>query len=121
MERQVLVNTRTGEPVATDLEVARSQRERTRGLLGRTGLAEGGGMRFDGTNSIHMFFMRFPIDVVYLDRRGRVIKLVHDLAPWRMSAAWRARTTIELPAGTIRRCALEVGDFLETRAVEGAA
>lgn len=120
MMRQVLVNTRTGDAVATDLEVARSQWERMRGLLGRDGLDVGGGMRFDGTNSIHMMFMRFPIDVLYLDRNDRVVKVVHDLAPWRFSAAWRAKATIELPAGTLRAHGIEVGDVLETRAAEPA-
>ncbi len=86
-----------------------------RGLLGRAGLEAGGGMRFDGTNSIHMLFMRFPIDVLYLDRDGRVVKLVHNLAPWRFSAAWRAKVTIELPAGALRRHGIEVGDTIETR------
>lgn len=119
--RQVLVNTRTGDAIATDLEVARTQWERMRGLLGRDGLATGGGMRFDGTNSIHMFFMRFPIDVLYLDRNDRVVKIVRDLAPWRFSAAWRAKATIELPAGTLRAHGVEVGDIVESRIVEPAA
>ncbi len=111
--RQVLVNVRTGDAVSTDLEVARTQWQRMRGLLGRRGLEAGGGMRFDGTNSIHMFFMRFPIDVLYLDREGRVVKLVHNLAPWRLSAAWRAKVTIELPAGSLRSHGVQVGDLIE--------
>lgn len=118
---QVLVNARTGDTVATDLEVARSQWQRMRGLLGRDGLASGGGMRFDGTNSIHMMFMRFPIDVLYLDRNHRVVKLVHELAPWRFSAAWRAKATIELPAGTLRAHGVEVGDIIESHAAGLAA
>ncbi len=118
--RQVLVNLRTGEPIATDLEVARSPWKRMRGLLGRRALAPGGGMRFDGTNSIHMLFMRFAIDVLYLDRTGRAVKLVHSLAPWRFSAAWRAKATVELPAGTLRQYGVAVGDMIEARSAEAA-
>lgn len=119
--RHVLVDARNGARVASDLEFARSMWERSRGLLGRHGLAEGGGMRFDNTNSIHMLFMRFAIDVVYLDRNDRVLKVVHDLAPWRFSSHFRAKTTIELPAGTLRRHDVQVGDVLELRPAEVAA
>ena len=113
--RQLLVNVRTGEAIATDLEVARSLWQRTRGLLGRSGLPAGAGMRFDGTNSIHMLGMRFAIDVLYADHEGRVVKLVHHLAPWRFSAARRASMTIELPAGTLRQHDVQVGDRVEAR------
>lgn len=116
MDRERLVVVRTGEVLGDQIEVARSHWERMRGLLGRDGLAPGGGMRFDGTNSIHMAFMRFPIDVLYLDRAGRVVKLVHDLAPWRFSAARRAKVTIELPARTLRGLDIQVGDHVEARA-----
>jgi uncharacterized protein len=121
MDRETLVNSRTGAAIAT-VEVARSHIERMRGLLGRDGLAPGSGMRFDGTNSIHMAFMRFPIDVLYLDRGGRIVKLVHNLQPWRFSAAFRAKVTVELPAGLLRTLDLHVGDQIEARpAIETGA
>jgi hypothetical protein len=116
MERQTLIIARTGAPLATNLEVARSHWERMRGLLGRDSLPPGGGMRFDGTNSIHMAFMRFAIDVLYLDRFGRVVKMVHHLPPWRFSASRRAKVTIELPAGTLLALDVRVGDQIEARA-----
>ncbi len=119
--QHVLVDARNGAVIATDLELARSMWQRSRGLLGRRGLLEGGGMHFAGTNLIHMLFMRFPIDVLYLDRNGRAVKLVHDLAPWRFSAAWRAKATIELPAGTLRRLDVRVDDVIEFRTLEAAA
>ena len=117
MDRETLVNTRTGEVVGAGIEVARSHWQRMRGLLGRDGLPTGGGMRFDGTSSIHMAFMRFPIDVLYLDRRGRTVKLVHDLKPWRLSAARGAKVTIELPAGTLRALDIRAGDQIEAQPV----
>jgi uncharacterized membrane protein (UPF0127 family) len=119
--QQVLVHARTGEAVATNLEIARSLWKRTKGLLGRSGLPLGGGMRFEGTNSIHMLFMRFPIDVLYLDRQERAVKLVHRLGPWRFSVARRAHVTIELPAGTLARHGVQVGDAFELRPAEVAA
>jgi uncharacterized membrane protein (UPF0127 family) len=117
VERQSLVIARTGEAVATDLEVARSHWQRMRGLLGRDGLPPGGGIRFDGTNSIHMAFMKFPIDVLYLDRAGRVVKMVHHLRPWRFSASRRAKVTIELPAGTLQSLDIRPGDEIEARSL----
>jgi uncharacterized membrane protein (UPF0127 family) len=60
--------------------------------------------------------MRFPIDVVFLDRDGRAAKLVSDLAPWRIAAAARARTVVELLAGSLRQHAVAVGDRLYIRA-----
>ncbi len=80
-------------------------------------------MRFEPASSLHMFFMRFAIDVVYVDREERVVKLVSDLQPWRFSAARGARAAYELPAGTIARVDVEVGDqlVLEPAAPEVAA
>jgi uncharacterized protein len=64
------------------------------------------------TSSIHMFFMRFPIDAVFLDRELRVVKVVPGLRPWRIAAARRARSVLELPAGTCERRGIAVGDRL---------
>jgi len=83
-----------------------------RGLLGRRSLASGSGLRFEPASSLHMMFMLFAIDVVYVDREERVVKLVSDLKPWRFSAARGARSAYELPAGTIAALDIEVGDEL---------
>lgn len=118
MEARRLVNERTGEVLATHVEVARSHLQRMRGLLGRSGLEPGTGMLFEGTGSIHMWFMRFPIDVLYLDRNARVVKVVHTLAPWRFSAARGAKTTIELAPGSLRAFDLDPGDLVRIEPVE---
>ena len=57
-----------------------------------------------------MFFMRFALDIVYLDREFRVVKVVSNLQPWRLSAARGAKTTLELPVGTIARTETVAGD-----------
>lgn len=105
----------SGRRVATKLELADSMWKRGKGLLGRSSLEEGGGMRFEPASSLHMWFMRFAIDVIYVDRQERVVKLVRHFKPWRVSWARGARTAYELPAGTIDRCGIEVGDRLEMR------
>ncbi|HET7170138.1 MAG TPA: DUF192 domain-containing protein [Gaiellales bacterium] len=85
---------------------------RTKGLLGRSGLDPDEGLWIQPTGSIHMWFMRFPIDVVYADKEGRVLKLVHGIGPWRMSGCRGAKVALELPVGAIDRAGVEVGDHL---------
>lgn len=64
------------------------------------------------TSAIHTLFMRFAIDVAFVDREGRVMKMRSTLGPWRCLAAWRGYAAIELPAGTLRDCDVVVGDRL---------
>lgn len=85
---------------------------RSKGLLGRSELDPDEGLWIQPTGSIHMWFMRFPIDVVYADRDGRVLKLVRSIKPWRMSACRGAKVALELPVGAIDRAGVEVGDHL---------
>jgi uncharacterized membrane protein (UPF0127 family) len=85
---------------------------RTRGLLGRSHLDDDEGLWIQPTGSIHMWFMRFAIDVVYADGEGRVLKLVRGIKPWRMSACRGAKVALELPVGAIDRSGVEVGDHL---------
>jgi uncharacterized membrane protein (UPF0127 family) len=72
---------------------------RMRGLMGRASLAPDEGMLFRPTGSIHMFFMRFAIDAVFLDRDLVVLDVVRDLQPWRMAARRGAKVVVELAAG----------------------
>jgi len=108
--------------LGTDVERADSSWVRMRGLLGRKSLTRGGGMRFEPASSLHMLFMRFAIDVIYVDREERVVKLVSDLRPWRFSAARGAHSAYELPAGVIATAEIKIGDELVLDlAVEAAA
>jgi uncharacterized membrane protein (UPF0127 family) len=70
-----------------------------RGLLGRASLDDDEGMLFRPAGSIHMFFMRFAIDAVFLDRDYAVVDVVHDLKPWRMASRRGAKMVVELPVG----------------------
>jgi uncharacterized protein len=92
--------------------VAASSWSRSKGLLGRSGLGEQEGLWIQPTSSIHMWFMRFPIDVVWAAEDGRVLKLVEHIKPWRMSFCRGAKVALELPVGAIARSGVQVGDHL---------
>jgi hypothetical protein len=108
----VLINERTRKIVAEHVEMAESRRARRRGLLGRTKLDDGAALMLIPCFAIHTAFMRFTIDVVFLDRDGCVIRTVSRLEPWRTAGAWRAHSVIELPAGRLEQCSVSIGDCL---------
>ena len=82
-------------------------------LTGRDGLAPGAGLLLDPCNSVHTFFMRFSIDVAFLDAQGLVVALSPRLSPWRATRVHlRARTTLELAAGALEACGVRIGDRL---------
>jgi uncharacterized protein len=101
-----------GAVVCERCEIPESAFGRARGLLGRDGLDPGEGMLIDRAGSVHMFFMRFPIDVVFVDRDWRVVGVRHGLRPWRMAAARRAVAALELPAGAAAAAGIQVEDLL---------
>ncbi len=109
----MLGNSRTGQVIATQLELTADSESRRRGLLGRTSLAEDGAMIIAPCNAIHTFFMRFTIDVVFANRDGLVVKLRPNLAPWRIGIGLGAFAAVELAAGSINRCEIECGDRLK--------
>lgn len=79
-------------------EVARTLFARMRGLIGRAGLPPGTGMLILNCNSIHTFFMKFPIDAIFLDGNDQIVKTVRNIRPWRLFVwgGWRARKVLEL-------------------------
>ena len=101
-----------GPVVCEDGVVAATAWSRSKGLLGRAGLGEQEGLWIQPTSSIHMWFMRFPIDVVWAAGDGRVLKLVEGIRPWRMSFCRGAKLALELPVGAIARSGVQVGDHL---------
>jgi len=84
-----------------------------RGLLGRTGLEPGEGLLIRPAGSVHTFFMRFPIDVVFVSRDGEVLKIASNVAAWRTAAARGAKVVIELAAGEADRSGISVGTRLD--------
>ena len=118
--RCALVNDRTGVLVAHDVEAALDSRSRRKGLLGRTGMQEGQALIIAPCGAIHTCGMRFPIDVVFVARDGRVLKIVERLAAWRIAGSLRALATVELAAGQASRVGLSEGDRLVVRALVAA-
>jgi uncharacterized protein len=113
-----VANRTRGTRIATQLEVADSASRRSKGLLGRHGLEPGAGLWIVPCESVHTFFMKFAIDLVYLDRKNRVKKVRSAVVPWRLSACLSAHSVIELPAGTVLSTQTRVGDEIEFLPIE---
>lgn len=98
-----------------NVEVASHGKQRRRGLLGRQALASGTGLWIVPCEAVHTFGMQFSIDLLYLDRAQRIIKICRDVGPWGLSICWSAHSVLELAAGTITESRTWVGDqlFLE--------
>ncbi len=93
--------------------------ERMRGLLGRARLGADEALLLEPCRSVHSFGMRYPLDLVYVDRRGRVCKLVYGLQPGRFSASLGAYATFEFAAGVLAVTGIKMGDVLAWRADAG--
>jgi uncharacterized protein len=111
--RQISIRTVDGELVCERCRVADNPLTRLRGLLGKRGLESGEGLLLRPAGSIHMFFMRFPIDAVFLSRDGEVLKVSSNVRPWRAAAARGAKAVIELPAGEADRRGIRAGTRLD--------
>ena len=108
----ILQNSRTGLMLAVEVEPAFDSKSRNRGLLGRAGMEDGSALILAPCSSIHTFFMRFAIDVLFVRKDGRVVKMYSDLVPWRIAFAVGAFAAIELPAGTAAASDTRSGDTL---------
>jgi uncharacterized protein len=106
------MNDRTRSVVALDVDLATSRAERRRGLLGRDSLGASEGLLLTPCIAVHTAFMRFSIDVIFIDRNGRAVRVVPEVRPWRMTASLRAHAVIELAAGTAAATDIQVGDLL---------
>ena len=93
----------TGFELATHVEHARRFGARLKGLLGRASLAAHHALLLEPCPQVHTWFMRFSIDVVFLDKQNRVVAVAENLVPWRISKLYpSARRTLELPCGTLQ-------------------
>ncbi len=97
-----LVNERTGTALASVVEIAVTRAERRRGLLGRDALDQSAALILAPCVAVHTVFMRFPIDVVFVDREGQVRTIVRNLQPWRIAASPRAYAAVEMAGGVDR-------------------
>jgi uncharacterized membrane protein (UPF0127 family) len=113
--RTVELVAQDGRVVCARCAVADTAWTRLRGLLGRSGLGPDEGLLIRPTWSIHMFFMRFAIDAVFLDGEGEVLRVVEGLAPWKAAMKRGAKAVVELPAGAAARAGIEPGMRLAER------
>jgi len=113
MVRRIQVRNESRDAVlAVAAGVADSSSTRRTGLLKHESLPEGEGLWIVPCEAVHTFWMKFAIDVLYLDRKRKVVKVRKDLAPWRISGCLRAHSVLELPAGTAAKTGTVAGDQL---------
>jgi uncharacterized membrane protein (UPF0127 family) len=111
---KIVVRNQTRNTVLADAaDVADTSEERRTGLLKHDRLDPGQGLWIVPCESVHSFFMKFAIDLVYLDREKKVRKVRHRMVPWRVSACLSAHSILELPAGVVAASGTQAGDQLE--------
>ena len=109
--RATAINLTREVTLATHVRVADTSLERGTGLLKDTALAEGHALWIVPCNSIHSFAMKFVFDAIFLDRDLRVVHLVREMKPWRISKIkFSAKSVLELPAGVISASGTQLGD-----------
>ena len=114
-----LVNERTERTIASEVLLATTRATRRRGLLGRDSIDTASALVLAPCCAIHTAFMRFAIDVLFVDDDGCVLRVVTGLAPWRLAIAPRAYAVIELAAGSLEARPVEVGDRVYVRPGDG--
>ena len=105
-----LIHDRTDAVIASAVELALSRKARRTGLLGRAAMDPGAALVLAPCCAVHTAFMRFPIDVLFMDRTGRAMRVIHGLKPWRAAASPQAYAVVELPAGVLARFEVGAGD-----------
>ena len=116
----VVHNRTRGAVLASDVDLADTPRSRRVGLLRHESLPPGKGLWIYPTQAIHTFGMRFSIDVAFLDRRLRIKRIYHQLAPFRLTTlVWGARSVLELPPGSLASTGTAGGDELQISPLEG--
>lgn len=99
--------------LAEDVVMANTLFRRIKGLLGKKELKSGQALILKPCDSVHTFFMRFPIDVLFVDKSNKIIEAIASLKPFRITALYfSARFAIELPAGTILSSLTDKGDTI---------
>ena len=113
MKTVKIVNETRGSVLAEEALLATGFWTRLRGLLGRPEPEDGGGLVLDPCKSVHMWGMRYSLDVLFSDPQDCVVALEEGLAPWQVSRHIKsARRAIELPVGTIQKTETKIGDKL---------
>lgn len=107
-----LRNVTRGTVLGETIDIADTSAKRTTGLLKHTELRAGEGLWIVPCEGVHTFFMKFPLDLVYIDKKNVVRKVVRDVRPWRVSLCLMAHSVVELPVGAIGSSSTQKGDDL---------
>ncbi|NJD04257.1 MAG: DUF192 domain-containing protein [Ruminiclostridium sp.] len=106
-----IVNTSKNTILAENCSTANTFFTRFKGLMGVNRLPAGSGLHIAPCNSIHMFFMKIPLDIVFLDKDNTVVHLIEDIKPWKVSKiVHKAHSVLELPTGTIKASGTRMED-----------
>ncbi|MEW9051415.1 MAG: DUF192 domain-containing protein [Neobacillus sp.] len=96
------------------IEMANSFFKRFKGLMFRKHPIRNEGLWIVPCNAVHMFFMKFPLDIVLLNERNEVLEIHHSLKPWKMTKpVKKAHSTLELPAGSAKELGINIGSFIQ--------
>jgi uncharacterized membrane protein (UPF0127 family) len=107
------LSTEDGRVLASNLEVATSLWSRFIGLMGRSSLPDGHALWIAPCSQVHTLFCRFPMDVAFVDRDGRILHIAHAMRPWRIGRlVFGAKAALELPGGTLKAAGVSRGDRL---------
>ena len=109
---EIAIRREDGSIVCERCVLADTALARTRGLLGRRQLPSGEGILLRPASSVHMAFMRFAIDAVFLDKELHVLKIASNLRPWRVAGSRGAKAVLEIASGEAARRGISVGDRL---------
>lgn len=112
-KRLRVTNRRSGQSLTTHAGIANTSELRRRGLLQHSSLEEGDGLWIAPCEAVHCFGMKFAIDVLYLNKQKKILKIRPNMGKNRISFCLRAHSVLELPAGTVERTGTLVGDELE--------
>jgi uncharacterized membrane protein (UPF0127 family) len=105
-------NVTRGTALAARIRIAGTSAERRRGLLENESLEPGDGLWIAPCEAIHTLGMKWPIDVLFLDKEYRVRKMASELSPWRIAVCWTADSVLELPAGVLKPTGTKIGDIV---------
>jgi len=108
-----IFNKTKGKVLVRNADVADTFLKRLLGLIPQKTLKPEEGLIFYHAPSIHMFFMKFPIDVIFLDKNMKIMKICRTLAPWRLTNCFGSSVTIELACGKTSQTPTNEGDILE--------
>jgi len=110
----MITNLTRNTVIASQVQIARNYRQRMKGLLGVEEFSSGQALVITDCQSIHMFFMKFPIDVIFCDSQNKVVGVCLEIKPFHLSPIFfRASYAIELPVGSIAASKTQIGDQVE--------